>query len=189
VLDAGLVEAGGAARVSPLVGRDAELAQLRDEWREAIAGRARLVLVSGEPGIGKTRLVDELRMQVDGVAVDARGYSVGAPIAYAMMTSWLRSQPVAARLTRLAPAELTELSRLLPELAERVPPPEPLPEAELRRRLFGAVVRALLAGWHADAARRRRYAVVGPTVAAARALRAARDAVSEAARRRNGAAG
>jgi AAA ATPase domain len=145
VLDAGLVEAGSAARVSPLVGRDAELAQLRDEWREAIAGRARLVLVSGEPGIGKTRLVDELRMQVDGVAVDARGYSVGAPIAYAMMTSWLRSQPVAARLTRLAPAELTELSRLLPELAERVPPPEPLPEAELRRRLFGAVVRALLA--------------------------------------------
>jgi DNA-binding SARP family transcriptional activator len=144
VLDAGLVEAGGAA-VSPLVGRDAELAQLRDEWREAIAGRARLVLVSGEPGIGKTRLVDELRMQVDGGVVDARGYSVGAPIAYAMVTAWLRSQPVVARLPRLGPAELTELSRLLPELAERVPPPEPLPEAELRRRLFGAVARALLA--------------------------------------------
>jgi hypothetical protein len=57
----------------------------------------------------------------------------------------MRSQPVAARLPLLEQPHLTELARLLPELAGRVPPPEPLPDPELRRRLFGAIGRAVLA--------------------------------------------
>ena len=65
--------------------------------------------------------------------------------AYGVVTAWLRYPPVAARLPRLDQAHLTELARLLPELAARVPPPEPLPEAELRRRLSEAIARALLA--------------------------------------------
>jgi DNA-binding SARP family transcriptional activator len=43
-----------------LVGRGQELAQLCDALREAMAGTARLVLVEGEPGIGKTRLLEEV---------------------------------------------------------------------------------------------------------------------------------
>jgi predicted ATPase len=54
-------------------------------------------------------------------------------------------QPVAARLSRLERPQLTELARLLPELAAHVTPPEPLPEAELRYRLFDAIARAVLA--------------------------------------------
>ncbi|MGI5127662.1 ATP-binding protein [Pseudonocardia sp. CA-107938] len=42
------------------VGRDAELATLRALLADARAGRGRLVLVAGEPGIGKTRLAAEL---------------------------------------------------------------------------------------------------------------------------------
>ena len=42
------------------VGRDGELADLRAFLAEARAGRGRLVLVAGEPGIGKTRLAEEL---------------------------------------------------------------------------------------------------------------------------------
>src|SRR5262249_36996265 len=42
------------------VGRDRELGELRDGLHAAIAGRGLLYLVSGEPGIGKTRLTDEL---------------------------------------------------------------------------------------------------------------------------------
>jgi class 3 adenylate cyclase/predicted ATPase len=42
---------------APLVGRDAEVAELVGGWREAKAGRGRGFLISGEPGIGKSRLV------------------------------------------------------------------------------------------------------------------------------------
>lgn len=45
----------------PFVGRRAELAMLNDALDAAIAGRTSAILVSGEPGIGKTRLVEELR--------------------------------------------------------------------------------------------------------------------------------
>ena len=41
-----------------LVGRDAELAQLRDTCREASNGRGRVVVISGEPGLGKSALVE-----------------------------------------------------------------------------------------------------------------------------------
>jgi predicted ATPase len=58
------------AGTSPFLGRARELSRLRDAWRASAAGRAQLVLVSGEAGIGKTRLVDELRMHVDAVSVD-----------------------------------------------------------------------------------------------------------------------
>src|SRR5437899_1622353 len=42
------------------VGRRRELAELRGGFDDAVAGRGRFFLVVGEPGIGKTRLVDEL---------------------------------------------------------------------------------------------------------------------------------
>jgi DNA-binding SARP family transcriptional activator len=129
----------------PLVGRDEERARLAAAWHAAASGRPRLVLVTGEAGIGKTRLVEELRAHTGAVAAEARGYPAEGPLAYGVATAWLRSGPVAARLTRLVRADLTELARLLPELAGQVTPPEPLPEAELRHRLPGAIGRALLA--------------------------------------------
>ena len=51
---------------SRLVGRDDELAALEAAFEEALAGRCRVVLVSGAPGVGKTALVDELRPVVTG---------------------------------------------------------------------------------------------------------------------------
>ena len=50
---------GPTAAPSRLVGRDAELASLHAAWRAADAGQRRFVFVSGEAGIGKTRLIDE----------------------------------------------------------------------------------------------------------------------------------
>ena len=54
--------AAGAARKarSPFVGREAELALLTERHRRAASGRGQVVLVTGEPGIGKSRLVDEV---------------------------------------------------------------------------------------------------------------------------------
>jgi DNA-binding SARP family transcriptional activator len=129
----------------PFVGRAVERARLAAAWREAAAGRAQLVLITGEAGVGKTRLVEELTADTGAVTVEARAYSAEGPVAYGIATAWLRSQPVASRLARLERPHLTELARLLPELAENVAAPESLPEAELRRRLFDAIARALLA--------------------------------------------
>ncbi len=51
--------------LTPLVGRQSELVRLDELWREAVAGRPRWVLLSGEPGIGKSRLVETLVRNVN----------------------------------------------------------------------------------------------------------------------------
>ena len=43
-----------------MVGRQPELARLRALWEEAASGRTRLIVLAGEPGVGKTRLAAEL---------------------------------------------------------------------------------------------------------------------------------
>jgi class 3 adenylate cyclase/predicted ATPase len=48
------------ARLTALKGREGELAVLRAEWRRAQQADGRVVLVLGEPGIGKSRLVEEM---------------------------------------------------------------------------------------------------------------------------------
>jgi predicted ATPase len=51
--------------LTPLVGRAEELALLQQRWAQAKSGAGQVVLVSGEPGIGKSRLVRELKEQVN----------------------------------------------------------------------------------------------------------------------------
>jgi predicted ATPase len=48
----------------PLVGREGELGLLRQRWEQAKAGAGQAVLLSGEPGIGKSRLLQELTEQL-----------------------------------------------------------------------------------------------------------------------------
>ncbi len=51
--------------LTPLVGRAEELEVLRRRWEQAKAGEGQVVLLSGEPGIGKSRLVQELTEQLE----------------------------------------------------------------------------------------------------------------------------
>jgi class 3 adenylate cyclase/tetratricopeptide (TPR) repeat protein len=54
------------ARLVPLVDRDEELALLLQRWQQAKTGNGQLVLLTGEPGIGKSRLAAELRARLRG---------------------------------------------------------------------------------------------------------------------------
>ncbi len=56
------LEAGG--RLTPLVGRKDELRRLEGLWKKACHGHPRQLLIQGDPGIGKSRLIHQLRQQV-----------------------------------------------------------------------------------------------------------------------------
>src|SRR5215467_10638185 len=56
---------GGASRVlTPFIGRDEEMRLLLSRWERAREGRGQVVLVVGEPGIGKSRMVEEFRSRI-----------------------------------------------------------------------------------------------------------------------------
>jgi class 3 adenylate cyclase/tetratricopeptide (TPR) repeat protein len=52
--------------LTPLVGREPELARLDELWRESQSGRARAVVVTAEPGLGKSRLIHAFRERLAG---------------------------------------------------------------------------------------------------------------------------
>jgi class 3 adenylate cyclase len=131
----------------PFAGRVDHLERLTAAWKETIEGTRRAVLVSGEPGIGKTRLVTEvIRIAHDRGAIALWGRcdeEVGAP--YAPFADALHHYVAVSPPDRVR-AELGplggELVRILPELTSRVPGlAEPMrADADTERfRLFDSV--------------------------------------------------
>ena len=57
-------EAAHASSLTPLIGRSAELALLLDRWEKAKEGDGQIVLLSGLPGVGKSRLIHELKSSI-----------------------------------------------------------------------------------------------------------------------------
>jgi hypothetical protein len=53
-------------RETPLIGREEEIELLSRRWAQAKAGAGRVVLISAEPGIGKSRLVEAFRQSLEG---------------------------------------------------------------------------------------------------------------------------
>jgi class 3 adenylate cyclase len=58
------LEAAGSTGLTPLVGREQEVALLRERWAQVKEGLGQVVLLSGEAGIGKSRLMQVLTEQV-----------------------------------------------------------------------------------------------------------------------------
>jgi DNA-binding SARP family transcriptional activator/tetratricopeptide (TPR) repeat protein len=136
---------------SAVVGRDVECARMADRWIDAVAGRPAVLLVTGEAGIGKTRVAAELAdlaRSTGGTVLEARCYDTERslflqPFVDAIRPELLRSAP--AVLREVAGERAASLALLVPEVAEvvGVPPPEVRsPDAE-RRLAYEAVVVAL----------------------------------------------
>jgi predicted ATPase len=134
-----------AQRVSSpvLVGRAAEAARLGAAFERAAAGQATVVVVAGEAGVGKTRLVAELadRVRRRGALALAGGcLDVGdGVVAYAPVVEALRPLPgllAPEELERVLGGARAELARLVPELAapDTTPPGEAV--ATVPGRLF-----------------------------------------------------
>ena len=72
----------------------------------------------------------------------ARCYSAYGRLAYAPIAGWLRSEPLSAACSQLAPAQLAELARVLPEILAQHPSiqrPHPLTESWERRHFYAAL--------------------------------------------------
>ena len=102
-----------------LVGRDAEVAALDEQLALARSGAFRVVLVTGEPGIGKSRLVNELaeRHRDSAVVVGSRAFELGMTYSLALWVEaferMLGSAP-AAEVRRLSGSSLHDLALVLP---------------------------------------------------------------------------
>ena len=142
--------------IVPLVGRDVALAHLRESWRAVTAGSGRLTVVTGEPGIGKTRLIKtflhEAAASRAALVLQGRYHDLAPPVPYLGMAQALRDAlvhevEVAEVLTSTLDAhDLSELEILLPALRELRPGlPPPAPEVGSRDALFEAVACALVA--------------------------------------------
>jgi class 3 adenylate cyclase len=167
---------GGRAR---LIGRQDELRVLDAALRRAVAGRGGVIMLTGEPGLGKTRLVQESRGRFIGwvgagggrrpLWLEGRGASYASATPYGLfrtlIAGWIGvalDQPSARIRAALGDALIHLLgnTNLLVPLAHLMGLPGAEPETrdrigpeELRRQAFGAV-RALVT----------RFAAMGPTV-------------------------
>ena len=137
---------------SSLVGRDKEYAQLIRHLEAASQGRGQLVIIDGEVGIGKTRLVQELldRAESDFHLLIGRCYESEMALPYQPLVEALRGYLPTLDLNRLQVSSLwlREVSKLVPELSETLPDlpnSVPLSADTERSRLFEGVVQFLVA--------------------------------------------
>jgi class 3 adenylate cyclase/tetratricopeptide (TPR) repeat protein len=148
------VRATRAATVSmdktPFVGRRAEMTRLDRHLEEAMRGRGSVVLIGGEPGVGKTRLAEELAAEArrrGAIVFTGSCHEVETPTPFAPFVDVLTAT------ARTIPPEIfreivgdsgAELARFYPELRAMFPDiPEPieLPAEQERRYTFNSIGR------------------------------------------------
>jgi class 3 adenylate cyclase/predicted ATPase len=153
----------GQRRLTPLVGREEELAMLMRRWERARQGDGQLVTIFGEPGLGKSRLIEEFHTLVRDTPYTWVEWSCSQLLQNTPLhpvTEWGRQRfggtdvPAERRLadlentltlTKLDPAENAPL--LAPLLDVPLPKERMLTLApeELRRRQFAALTGAMIA--------------------------------------------
>ncbi|MFF3456502.1 AAA family ATPase [Streptomyces sp. NPDC002730] len=136
--------------VSPVfVGRAGELAKLTDALARAGAGEPQALLLGGEAGVGKTRLVEELLAEAcrrEAVVAVGGCVEIGADgLPFAPFSTALRAlhRQVPKELSAAAAGQEDELARLLPELGESTRREPSQHDEEGMARLFELTARLL----------------------------------------------
>ncbi len=154
----------GQRHLTPLVGRDEEIAMLMRRWERARAGDGQLVLVVGEPGLGKSRLIEEFHLRLRDTPHTWVEWACSQLLQNTPLhpvTEWGRQRfggadvPAVQRLAdlensltqiKLDPAENVPLLAPLLDIPlpeERTPTSTP---EELRRRQLAALIAWVMAG-------------------------------------------
>jgi tetratricopeptide (TPR) repeat protein len=135
-------------QLTPLIGREDERKKIREALEAAKSGAGRILLISGEPGVGKTRLAEE--------AVEA-GSTMGLlPLAghtsEELGLPFIVATEIIEEIARTLPEKTlrnvlgntaSEIARLVPDLRRTfpdIPPPLELPPEQQQRYLFNAIV-------------------------------------------------
>ena len=170
----------GARTLTPLVGREEELDLLRRRWERAAKGEGQLALVVGEPGIGKSRLVEEFRLKLGETPHTWAEFSSSQLLQNTPLhpiAEWGRQRfggadtPAGQRLAdlentlQLIGLDPAEHAPLIAPLVDIPLPPgraANLPPEELRRRQLAALIAWFLAGRARSPRRSRSRTCTGP---------------------------
>jgi DNA-binding SARP family transcriptional activator len=131
----------------PFVGRERELSILHGHWQSVLQGEGQAVLIEGEPGVGKTTLVQQFVASVRAQAQVLQGtcHALGSELPYQpllqAMGAGIRSVSQAT-LSQIPALWQRELAPFVPELQERLGEIQPNPELSSREgkmRWFSAI--------------------------------------------------
>jgi DNA-binding CsgD family transcriptional regulator len=129
-------------RTPHLIGREDALGELHASTADVVGGRGSLVLVAGEVGIGKTRLVDEYAARVTGLLVLRGGCVSDVPYApWTELLWWFAHNVDTFEIDALPVSVRAQLARLIPEFA--APGAEATTDDSGQHLLFEAVVHLL----------------------------------------------
>jgi len=133
-------------QAAKFVGREAELAQITELFHAASAGHGHSLLIGGESGVGKSRLLEEVRTLalVQG-AVVLRGQTVNTGgLVYQV---WREMLPLLSILSELEEGEASILKPFIPDLSRllgrEIPDPPVVDPQATQNRLFALIVRLL----------------------------------------------
>lgn len=113
--------AAPASRPTPLVGRERELIAIVTAWQHASRGEAQLLTVSGEPGVGKSRLVAEALGRIASTSADPPRIVWSRCLSYGQSVSlWVIADLLRSVFSIAEEAELDEVRGRIAERTEQI---------------------------------------------------------------------